>query len=150
MGSRPPRQHALPKTRPAHREPRAAPARQPDDRGLKMETLAVFIGLAIFPVALGASAVAYLVNQDSRDIATAAVLTVVVGAVTALIARSRTAWRRDARMSNELLMALLVGLIGATFLIGGLASLSVAWSAAGLVVLAGAVLIARTAKPTAR
>lgn len=148
MGSRPPRQHALPKAKP--REPRAAVNRQPEQAGLKMETLSIFIGLAIFPVALGASAIAYLASREITDVFTAVVITLVAGAAMALVARSRTKWRGTARMSNELLMAMLVGLIGATFVIGGIAGLSVAWIAIGALVLGGAVLIARSAKPITR
>ncbi|HEV2128028.1 MAG TPA: hypothetical protein VGR22_05345 [Thermomicrobiales bacterium] len=148
MGSRPPRHHTLPKSRP--RQPRSVPNHQPAQTGLRMEAVAIFIGFAIFPVALGASGVAYLARQEITDVATAVILTIVVGLVAAVFARSRRQWRRDARMSNELLLAMLIGTIGVTFLIGGIAAMSSIWIVVGVAVLAGAILVGRTAKPTTR
>ncbi len=148
MGSRSPRQHALPKARPRQARPPLNP--DPAQTGLRMEAIAIFIGLAIFPVALGASGVAYLARQEITDIATAVILTFIVGIVAALYARRRRQWRRDVRMSNELLLAMLVGTIGMPFLIGGIAGASAIWIGIGVAVLAVAVLLGRTAGPTTR
>lgn len=147
MGSRPPRKHTLPKP---PRQPRPVPHSEPAQTGLRMETLSVFIGLAAFPVAIGAAGVAYIARQDASSVAAAAILTVVVAAIMLLLARSRRQWRRDTRISNELLLAMLIATIATTFLIGGAAGLSVIWITAGAIMLLVAWFVGRSAMPTFR
>ncbi len=147
MGSRPPRKHTVPKP---PRQPRPAQPSEPVQTGLRMETLSVFIGLATFPVAIGAAGVAYIVRQDASSVAAAAILTVVVAAIMVLLARSRHQWRRDTRISNELLLAMLIATMATTFLIGGAAGLSAIWIAAGAIMLLVAWFVSRSAKPTYR
>jgi hypothetical protein len=113
-----------------------------------MATIGPFIGLAIFPVALGAAFIGYGVTGSSQTIATALVITVILAVGLWLVVRSRTAWRQSARVSNELMAAMLVGLIGFMFLIGGLAAVSPIWIVVGAAVLGLAWLIQR-GKPSA-
>jgi hypothetical protein len=147
MGSRPPRKHTPPKP---PRQPRPAQPSESAQTGLRMETLSVFIGLAAFPVAIGAAGVAYIARQEASSIATAAILTVVVAAILILLARSRRQWRRDTRISNELLLAMLIATMATAFLIGGAAGLSAIWIAAGAIMLLVAWFVGRSANPTFR
>lgn len=138
MGSRPPRQQPLP-----HPIRPASPAPEAPQAGLSMATLGPFIGLAAFPVALGAAFIGYAASGETATIAIALVATAVLAAVVWLIARSRPAWRRNARVGNELLAAMLVAVIGFMFFIGGIAALAPVWIVVGAAVLGGAWLIQR-------
>lgn len=140
MGSRPPRQHPLPKA------PREAPPSPEDEpRGLSMDTLTPFIGFAIFPVALGAAFIGYAASESTSAIAAALVITVIVAAALWALVRRQATWRSNARMSNEFLAAILVAVIGFMMLIGGIAAIAPAWMVFGTLILAGAWYIQRNA-----
>ena len=108
-----------------------------------METLTPVIGLAAFPVALVAAFVAYIASGSSRSIGAALVVTLIASIGVWLVLRAQSEWRRTARMTNELALALLVAIIGISMLIGGIAGLSVGWVAIGAAILVGAWFIQR-------
>ena len=148
MGSRPPRQQPLPKSR---RQPRLMthePA--PETTGFTMETLTPIIGLAAFPVALVAAFVGYIASGSTRSIGAALVVTLIVSIGVWLLLRAQSEWRRTARMTNELVLALLVAIIGISLVIGGIAGLSVGWAAIGLAILVGAWFIQRMGPSSGR
>lgn len=103
-----------------------------------MATLTPFIGFAVFPVALGAAFIGYGASGSSSTIAVALVTTVIVAVVLWALLRSQATWRRSARMSNELLAAILVAVVGFMMLIGGIAALAPIWMVIGVAILAGA------------
>jgi hypothetical protein len=108
-----------------------------------MEVVTPFLGLTAFPVAIVASFIAYAATSDISSIAAAVILTALVAAGLWLALRQMTRWRGTARMTNELLLAILVGVIGMGIMLGGVAGLSPAWAAMGLAVIVGAWLIQR-------
>lgn len=116
---------------------------EPKATGFTMETLTPIIGFVAFPVAIVASFIAYVATGNSRSIGAALVVTAVVAIGVWLLLRTQTEWRRTARMTNELMLALLVAFIGISLLVGGIAGLSVVWIIAGLAILAGAWFIQR-------
>ncbi len=108
-----------------------------------MEALTPFIGLAAVPVAIVASFLGYALSGELSSIAAAVILTIVVAAGAWLMLRGMAAWRATARMTNELLLAVLLATMGTGIFLGGVAGLSLPWSIAGLAVLGGAWLIQR-------
>ena len=114
-----------------------------------MDTITPFIGFAIFPVAIIASFIGYGASGSSRTIGAVLVITVITAVVMWAAIRSQSRWRSSAKMSNELLMAMLVATIGVALLIGGIAAISPVWMAAGVVLMAGAWLIQRFSSPVA-
>jgi hypothetical protein len=110
-----------------------------------MDTITILIGLASFPIALGAGFIAYAGSRDARAIGGALVLTLIAALAIWLAFRSRPAWRRDVRLGNELLAAILLGLVGMMILLGGIAGLSPGWTAGGIAVLAIAWVVQRVA-----
>lgn len=114
-----------------------------------MATITPMIGFAYFPVALGAGFIAYAGSRDVRAIGGALVLTLIVALAIWLAFRNKPGWRRDARLSNERLAAILLGLVGMMIVLGGIAGLSLAWTLGGVVVLGIAAIILRVA-PTPR
>ena len=143
MGSRPPRQQPMP----SHERDRAPapPDPGPNPEGISMATLTPLIGFAYFPIALGAGFIAYAGSGDVRAIGGAMVLTLIVVLAIWLAFRNNPAWRRDARMTNERLAAILLGMVGLMILLGGIAGLSLGWTAGGAIVLGIAALIVRFA-----
>ena len=101
-----------------------------------MATLTPMIGFAYFPVALGAGFIAYAGAGDARAIGGAMVLTLIVALAIWLALRNRPGWRRDTRLSNERLAAILLGGVGLMITLGGIAGLSIGWTIGGAVVLA--------------
>jgi hypothetical protein len=101
-----------------------------------MENLTPLIGMAVFPVALGAGFIAYAGSRDARAIGGAFVLTIIVALAVWLALRNRPSLRRGGRMTNERLAAILLGLVGLMILLGGIAGLSPGWTLGGAVVLA--------------
>jgi hypothetical protein len=148
MGSRPPRHQPLPKA--DRNRPVPPPDTGPNPQGISMATITPMIGLAYFPVALGAGFIAYAGSRDARAIAGALILTLITALAIWLAFRGRPELRRDARMSNELLAAILLGLVGLMILLGGIAGLSLGWTLGGLVVLAIAWIVQRVAPSTSR
>ncbi len=114
-----------------------------------METITPFIGLATFPVALGGAFIAYGATGDTRAIGFSLVIAAIASVAIWLVVRTRASWRSGTRMSNELLLALLVATIGMMFLVGGLAALSPIWIGVGAAVLVGAWLVQRSSSSTA-
>ncbi len=110
-----------------------------------MATITPLIGFAYFPVALGAGFIAYAGSRDARAIGGAMVLTLVVALAIWLVLRNRPALRHDVRMSNELLAAILLGLVGLMVTLGGIAGLSIGWTLGGALVLVIAWFIQRAA-----
>ena len=115
-----------------------------------METLTPAIGLAAFPVALVAAFVGYIASGSTRSIGAALVVTLVVSVGVWLLLRAQSDWRRTARMTNELVLALLVAIIGISMVIGGIAGLSVGWAAIGLAIFVGAWFIQRMGPSSGR
>ncbi len=110
-----------------------------------MATITPLIGFAYFPVALGAGFIAYAGSRDTRAIGGAMVITLIVALAAWLALRNRPEWRRDVRMSNERLAAILLGVIGLMILLGGIAGVSIGWTLGGAVVLGIAWLVQRVA-----
>lgn len=108
-----------------------------------MEIVTPLIGFSIFPVALGAAFIGYGASGDTTAIAAALVITFVIAGGLWAFARSQSSWRRNARMPNEFLAAILVAVIGFMMLIGGLAALTPIWIVVGLAILTVAWLIQR-------
>ncbi|HYH11591.1 MAG TPA: hypothetical protein VD789_04470 [Thermomicrobiales bacterium] len=144
MGSRPPRPQSLP------RAPRQDPTTpESEELGLSMDSLTPFIGFAIFPIALGAAFIGYAASGSSNAIAAALVITVAFAIAIWALVRRQVTWRQNARMSNELLAAILVAVIGFMMLIGGIAALDPVWMIVGVAILAAAWFIQRYASPPA-
>ncbi|HET7530825.1 MAG TPA: hypothetical protein VFJ98_07695 [Mycobacteriales bacterium] len=143
MGSRPPRHQPMPKPQPDRPDPDG------DRQGLSMETITPLIGLAYFPVALGAGFIAYAGSRDVRAIGGALVLTLITALSIWLAFRNLPAWRRDVRITNERLAAVLLGLVGLMILLGGIAGLALGWILGGLIVLIIAWVVQRIA-PSSR
>jgi hypothetical protein len=114
-----------------------------------MATITPMIGFAYFPVALGAGFIAYAGSRDTRAIGGALILTLIVALAIWLAFRNRPSWRRDVRLSNETLAAILLGVVGLMILLGGIAGLSLGWTLGGAVVLVIAGIILRVA-PSSR
>jgi hypothetical protein len=146
MGSRPPRQQPIPPLR--REQPEPPPESGPNPQGISMENLTPLIGFAYFPVSLGAGFIAYAGSSDVRAIGGAMVLTLITALAAWLVLRNRPGWRRDVRMSNERLAAILLGLVGLMILIGGIAGLSIGWTLGGAIVLAIAWVVLRVAAPS--
>jgi hypothetical protein len=111
--------------------------------GISMENITPFIGFAAFPIAIGAAFIGVALTRDAKTIGVALIITAIFAVGAWALLRSQAAWRRDARMSNEALLALLVAAIGLMLLIGGLAALSIPFAVAGLAIVGGAWLIQR-------
>ena len=120
----------------------------PNPEGISMATITPMVGLAYFPVALGAGFIAYAGSGDIRAIGGAMVLTVIVALAVWLAMRSRPGWRRDIRLSNERLAAILLGMVGLMILLGGIAGLSLGWTLGGAIVLGIAAVVVRRAPAT--
>lgn len=139
MGSRPPRQQPLPK------KPRLAAPQGDQDPGVSMSTVTPMIGIATFPIAFGASAVAYIASGSPIAVLVAILATLALGAITWILIRAKSAWRASLEPDNMVVLAMLVGGIGTAFLVGGVAALSLPAIVLGIVVLGGAWLIFRSA-----
>ncbi|CAN5859562.1 hypothetical protein BH20CHL2_BH20CHL2_12790 [soil metagenome] len=141
MGSRPPRKQPLPKRT---RQPRlATPDTGSPSTGLSMETITPIIAFLTFPVAAGAAFVGYIASASSTVIGVAAIITVVTFISIWAVLRTQARLRRRLHPTNELLAAIIIAIIGLMLALGGIASVTLVWIIAGLVVLGGAFLIVR-------
>ncbi|MBA3290332.1 MAG: hypothetical protein H0U17_02430 [Actinobacteria bacterium] len=108
-----------------------------------METITPIIAFLTFPVAAGAAFVGYIASASSTVIGVAAIITVVTFISIWAVLRTQARLRRRLHPTNELLAAIIIAIIGLMLALGGIASVTLVWIIAGLVVLGGAFLIVR-------
>lgn len=108
-----------------------------------METITPIIAFVTFPLAAGAAFVGYIASANSRVIGIAAIISVGTAIAIWALLWSQGNWRRGIRVTNGLLAAIILSMIGLVFTVGGLAAIAPVWIVIGLVVLGGAFLIAR-------